>query len=285
MRKNFHQHHPDRLDALRHLDAGEFFQRQHIGQIVHDPTEIIDAVGIGNIAVPGLTLAHLLGATVVVADVRDAVDHLFAIQLQHDTKGAVGRGVVGTQIEEHEIVIVGAAFHPPILGDEAQRLLLHILTQGIEMKGIKFGGARRIILAQRVAGPGGRQQDAAQTRVAFEADTEQIPDFALVPVGVRIDTGDGRQRREIAAQRDLDADVALPARGDVARHRQQVIDDGEIRRRQAVAVLAQTLVDRGQVVQHRVGLRHPGAQQAHHLGNARHRVPTESEPDRHCARP
>ena len=43
----------------------------------------------GMIAVPGLALGHLLGATVVVADVRHAVDDLFAVQLQDDAERTV----------------------------------------------------------------------------------------------------------------------------------------------------------------------------------------------------
>jgi sugar/nucleoside kinase (ribokinase family) len=46
------------------------FYRQHVRQVVHHPAEVVDTVGVGDEAVPGLALGHLLGATVVVADVR-----------------------------------------------------------------------------------------------------------------------------------------------------------------------------------------------------------------------
>src|SRR5713226_6094116 len=51
-----------------------------------------------------------------------------------------------------------------------------------------------IILAQRMAFPVLRHEDAPQVGVAFEPHAEQVKDFALVPVGSRPDRGDGFHR-------------------------------------------------------------------------------------------
>jgi hypothetical protein len=81
--EEFHHHHADGLDPIRHLDAGEFFHRQHIRQVVHHPTQVIDAVGVGNEGVPGLALGHLFRATMVVADVRHRIEYFLAVELQN----------------------------------------------------------------------------------------------------------------------------------------------------------------------------------------------------------
>src|SRR5690606_5757459 len=73
-------HDADHIDPLRHLDAGQLFHGEHIGQVVHHPAEVVDPVGIGDVAVPALALTHLFRATVVVADLRYAVDDLLAIE-------------------------------------------------------------------------------------------------------------------------------------------------------------------------------------------------------------
>lgn len=53
----------------------------------------------------------------VVTDVWYAVDNLFAIELQNDTESPVRRRVVRTEVEEHEVLVFGAALHPPLCPD------------------------------------------------------------------------------------------------------------------------------------------------------------------------
>ncbi len=117
--EHFRQHHPDKFDAIRHLDPGQLFDRQDIGQIVHDPTEILHSIGKGDVAVPGLALAHLFRTPMVITDIRYAIENLFTIQLQHNPKCAVCRWVVGPQVEEHIILMLAAAAHPPFFGFKA----------------------------------------------------------------------------------------------------------------------------------------------------------------------
>ncbi|SQC40383.1 Uncharacterised protein [Klebsiella pneumoniae] len=61
---------------------------------------------------PGLTLAHLLGAAVVITDIRYAVDDLFAVQLQNNAERTMRRWVVRTEVEEHEVLVVVPRFMP-----------------------------------------------------------------------------------------------------------------------------------------------------------------------------
>ncbi len=95
--EQLHQHDPDHLDPVGYLDAGQFLHRQHVGQVVHHTAQVVDAVGVGDVGVPGLAFAHLFGAPVVVADVGHGVHDLFAVQLQDDAKHAVGAGVVAAR--------------------------------------------------------------------------------------------------------------------------------------------------------------------------------------------
>ena len=89
MRKNSHIMTRITLHAVRHLDAGELLDGEHVRQVVHHAAEIVDAVGVRDVGVPRLPLAHLLGAAVVIADVGHRVDDLFAVELQHDAEHAV----------------------------------------------------------------------------------------------------------------------------------------------------------------------------------------------------
>jgi hypothetical protein len=216
-------------------------------------TEIVDAVGVRDVGVPGLALAHLLGAAVVVADVRHAVDNLLAVELQHDAEGAVRGGMVGAEVQEHEVLLGSAALHAPLFRLEQQRLLVQILPHLVQHEGIEFGGPCVVFLAQRVPFPARRTQDAAQVRVAGESDAEQVPDLALVPVGVGVEWDDGGDTRHLAAERHLQPQLAL-RRWRAALDREQVVHHREIRRWQVVAVLPHPLVNGGEVVQHLVWL-------------------------------
>ncbi len=251
-------HHADEVDAVRHGDAGQFLHGQHIGQVVHHPAEVVDAVGVGDVAVPALALGHLLGAAMVVADLRHAIEDFLAIELQDDTEGTVGRRVVRAEVEEHVVLVLAVALHAPVLGLEAQGFLFQVLLGGVQAVGIELGGARRVVLAQRMAFPGRWHQHASEERVAIEGDAEHVPDLALVPVGVGPDGDGGGQLHVAFAERDLDHHVA------VSLQRHQVIEDAEVGGGQALALGAQALVGGAQVVEHHIGLADL-AQEAQHL--------------------
>ena len=84
--------------------------------------------------------------------------------------------------------------------------------------------------------------------MTFEVDAEHVPDFTLVPVGVRPDTGHGRDTQVFLGQGHLDHHVA------VTFQRHQVIEDGEVCTRwQALTLGTQTFVHTVQVIEHDVG--------------------------------
>ncbi|XMR53605.1 hypothetical protein ACLK2G_12130 [Escherichia coli] len=126
----------DHVDPRRHSDAGQLLDRQHIGQVVHHAAQVFDPVGVGDVAVPGLALAHLLGAAVVIADVGHAVADLFPVELQHQAEGAVRGGVVRPEVQEHVVLVLVAAGHAPLFRLEQQVVLLLILLDRIEREGI-----------------------------------------------------------------------------------------------------------------------------------------------------
>src|SRR5690606_38522379 len=125
--EQFRQHHANHVNAIRDGDACQLLNGQHVWHFVHAAAEVFDTVGVRNVAVPGLTLAHLLGTTVVVADVRDAVDNFFTVKLKDNTECTVRRRVVWTEVEEHEVLVFGAALHAPVFRLEGQRFHLQIL--------------------------------------------------------------------------------------------------------------------------------------------------------------
>ncbi len=109
---------------------------------------------------------------------------------------------------------------------------------------LHLGRPGRMLLAQGMADPTRRHQNPAQERVTVYSDPEHVPDLPLVPVRVRPDIGDGRDRRVLPLQRRLQADVA------VAPERQQVVDHAEIAVRLLGRLTSNALVDGGQVVEH-----------------------------------
>ena len=248
-------HHSDHLGAVRHVDAGQLLHRQDVGQVVHHPAEVIDAVGVGNERVPRLALAHLLGAPVVKADLGQAVDDLLAVELQDDADDPVGAGMLRADVQEHEIRALAGTLHAPVLRAEAQRLLLAVLALVGKLERPHLRGPGRMLLAQRVALPGKGHEDAAQRRVSVEAHAEHVPHLALVPVGRGPQAGDRGQRGVAVRQRHLDAQVLVPLVGE------EVIEDREVALGLAVAVPAEAFVDGGEVVQRAEGTRHLGLEE------------------------
>src|SRR5271156_1132723 len=77
-------HHANDLGAGRYLDGGELLHRRQIGQVIQHAAEVVHAVGVGDVGVPGLALAHLFSAAMVEANFWNNVDDLFAIELQRE---------------------------------------------------------------------------------------------------------------------------------------------------------------------------------------------------------
>lgn len=79
---------------------------------------------------------------------------------------------------------------------------------------------KREVLSQRVAVETVIGHDSPQIGVAAEEDTEQIPDFTLVPVGAIVERGDRRDGSGLVSV-GLDADARVVA------YREHVVDDLE----------------------------------------------------------
>ncbi|MNP04896.1 hypothetical protein D3C76_968330 [compost metagenome] len=157
--------------------------------------------------------------------------------------------MVRAKVEEHEVLVLGATLHAPVFRLEGQRFHFQIFFLFGQHKGIELGGARRIILTQRVAFPGLRHHDARQVRVAVEGNTEHFPGFTLIPVGIRENLGCCGHVQVFFRQRHFQHDVAI------AFDRNQMVENRKIRGRQTVAVGAKTLVHAMQIEQHDVRLR------------------------------
>ena len=117
--------------------------------------------------------------------------------------------MVRTEVEEHKVLVFGAALHPPVFRFEGQRFHLQILLGFGQLKRIEFGGARRVVFTQRMPFPGRRHQQTRQVRVAVKRDTKHFPGFTLVPVGVREEFGKRRHMQVVFRQCHLEHDVAI----------------------------------------------------------------------------
>ena len=84
------QEDPDELGPLGDVDAGQGLHRLEVGQVVGGARHVVHPVGVGDELVPGLSLADLLDAPVVVADVHGEIDDLFAIQPGDEPHEPVG---------------------------------------------------------------------------------------------------------------------------------------------------------------------------------------------------
>jgi hypothetical protein len=129
-----------------------------------------------------VALGNLLYPTVVIADVRIDGDDLLTAQAQDVAQDTVGAGVVRADIEHHGLPVVqGLAVGAALVLTQA---LLKVFT--VDDDGRSFRGTDCLLLAQRVAPPLRRQEDAAQIGVSGKAQTEKIIDLTLVPVGIGV---------------------------------------------------------------------------------------------------
>jgi len=94
------QQHPDVLAALGDLDAKELLDRPHVGELVGDGAQVVEAVGVGQHLGPGLALADLLQRAVQIADVDVRVLHELAVEAQDNAQHPVRTGVLGPHVDE-----------------------------------------------------------------------------------------------------------------------------------------------------------------------------------------
>ena len=174
---------------------------------------------------PGLTFTHFFSTTVVVTDIRYTVDNLFTIKLHDDTEGTVRRWVVRAQVEEHKVLIIGTAFHAPVFWFEGHAFHFQIFFLLCQLKRIELGSTRRVIFTQRMAFPALWHHDTCQVWVPNDINTEHFPGFALIPVGVGKQPGDGRNMQIVFGQCHLEHDVAITF------NRNEMVENRKIRGR------------------------------------------------------
>ena len=144
--EEFREHHPDALRAVGHGDAAELLDGQKIRHLADDAAEIIDPVGIGDVSVPGLALCHLLGAAMMVADVRIRPDDLLAVEPEHDPENAVGRGMVRTEVQHYQLDRVAVRGQAEGGGVDVVGRFGLCEALGRHAAGRFFGGARLMVL-------------------------------------------------------------------------------------------------------------------------------------------
>ena len=183
-------HDPNHLSPRRHGDPRQLFDGCQVREIVHHAAQIVHAVGVRNIGMPRLALAHLFGAAVMKAYLRYGIDNLFAIQLEDYAQNTMRAGVLRANIQKNEIGILVLSRHAPFFWAELQCFLFGVLRFVRQSKGAHLRGACRMVLTQRMPRPRPRHENARQMRMLVEDDTKHIPHLALIPVGRRTDVSD-----------------------------------------------------------------------------------------------
>ena len=192
--KQFGQHHADHLGARRNRDTRQFLHGRKVSEIVHHAAQVIHAVGVRNIGMPGLALAHLLRAAVMESDLGHGIDDLLAVELNHNPQDAVRARMLRAEVQKDEIAAVTAALHAPLFGAEAQQFLFSLLLLFGKVERPHLRGARGMVFSQRMSYPAPGHQNALQVRVPGKRNSEHIPHFALVPVRRRPEARDAVER-------------------------------------------------------------------------------------------
>ncbi len=182
--------------------------------------------------------------------------------------------MVRPEVQEHELGIGSGALHAPFLGHEAQGLLLLREPLLVERVGLELRRARGMLLAQGMPFPARRREDPAQVRMALEADPEEVESLALVPVRGRVQIHDGGEHQVVLREGDLQAQLAHAGRIGI----EEMVEDRERRRRLALPMPAQALVDRGHVEEQREARGALVAQAPEHLAQALARYPEGRDP-------
>ena len=154
------------LGALRDLQLQELFDRQRIDQVIGHRRKVVDAVGERRHLGVKLRLAGLLDTGVEIADVGCERDNGLAIDLEHQTENAVGRGMLRAHVEDHRlvddgivavVVLLGVgdhifdARHEPVRAGEELLGRAHL---GEGRAGLLLGAGVRIACLLILLGPG-----------------------------------------------------------------------------------------------------------------------------------
>jgi len=95
--------HADHLASRGHADPEQFLDGQRETDIGRQRAQVVHPIRVRNELQIGAVLRDLLHAAVQVADVRHAVDHTLAVELEHQPQHAVRRRVRGAHVDRHDI--------------------------------------------------------------------------------------------------------------------------------------------------------------------------------------
>jgi hypothetical protein len=102
--------HAQHAAPLGDLDPHQLLDRQREADVVAHRRQVVGPVGQRDDLVVEPVLAELLESGVQVPDVRDAALDGLALELEHQPQDAVGRGMLGADVDEHvlgaEILVV-----------------------------------------------------------------------------------------------------------------------------------------------------------------------------------
>ena len=96
--EQFTHHDPDNLCPLRHLNTRQLFYRQQIRQVIVDPPEVINPVGVWNVGVPRLALGHFFGAAMMKTNIRYRIHNILTVQLKNYSENAVCARVLWSDV-------------------------------------------------------------------------------------------------------------------------------------------------------------------------------------------
>jgi hypothetical protein len=141
------------------VDPGEHLDRETVHQVVYHPAKVVDAVGVRDVGVPALSLTHLLGSTMVVADIENRIFDLLTIELENDSEQTMSTRMLRAEIEKHEVCVFGLGLHAPVPGLEHKRLLFSLFLVIGQSELTHFGCSSWVVLSQGVPLPGRGHQD------------------------------------------------------------------------------------------------------------------------------
>jgi len=213
--KQFRQHDPDIYRPVGDHDSAQSLDAVDIGQVVLDPGQIVDPVGIGYKLIPVLAFGDLFSPAVMESDIEIDISDLLTIQLENTANDSMGPGVLRSQIQQQ---FAFADSFEEVIGRQGS------MSSGI-IYPIRFhlGGPERVLFTQGMPLPVVWHENPSKIGVAAETDAKHIKDFPLVPIGRRIHAGDTGNFRVVSCQLRLDAQIAGLVKG------KQVIVECEIR--------------------------------------------------------
>ena len=96
----------DVLAARRQVDAHQLFDRVMPGDLVHDRRDVVHPIDDRDILVKVEIFAQLFEAAMKKADVRVGLDDGFAVEREDEAQGGVGRGMLRTEIQRPQVILL-----------------------------------------------------------------------------------------------------------------------------------------------------------------------------------